>query len=355
MSIPESSKTNWFSKRIGLHVLFWIVVYVFNVLEGWYRSEDKAAIAEMYAAQLPLQMAAAYLLSYVQIPRYLFPKKYIKFIGSLLVSVYFICSIYVTYKAFYFESAHPGYFKPEPAVSIWMYFDFFKYLMYAVMFYEPAIVMAGIKLVRTRAEEERKVQSLEKEKLQAELSFLKNQLNPHFLFNTLNNLYMLTLKFSPQAPEVVAKLSETLDYMLYRCHERLVPLKGEILLIQNYILLEKLRLSKNISINFTFREEELESKTIAPLIMLSLVENAFKHGITNGNENSKVDIKLQVREQTLQFTVRNTKGKAISSKSKGIGLKNIQRQLELIYPKKYKLSIDNTEETYSTELQITHA
>src|SRR5579863_4556953 len=102
MNITESSKVNWFSKRIGLHALFWIVVYVFNMLEGWYRSEDKVAIAEMYATQLPLQMAAAYLLSYVQIPRYLFQKKYVKFIGSFLASVYFICSIYVTYKAFYF-------------------------------------------------------------------------------------------------------------------------------------------------------------------------------------------------------------------------------------------------------------
>ncbi len=333
-------------------MLFWIGVFVFNVLENWYRSEDKAAIIEIYTIQLPLQMAAAYLLSYVQLPRYLFKKKYIKFICSLLVSVYIICSIYATYKAFYFEPLHPGYFKPDPAGRNWLYFDFLKYLMYAVTIYTPATVMAGIKLVRTRTEEERKLQSLEKEKLQTELSFLKNQLNPHFLFNTLNNLYMLTLKSSPQAPEVVAKLSETLDYMLYRCHERLVPIKGEIQLIENYLLLERLRLSNETIINFNFQEEELASNTIAPLIMLSLIENAFKHGLANGKENSKVDIKLQIRGQTLVFVVTNTKSSSIASNSKGIGLKNIQRQLELIYPKKYKLSIDNKEETYSTELQI---
>ena len=106
-------------------------------------------------------------------------------------------------------------------------------------------------------------------------------------------------------------------------------------------------------ITFVFREEEVKSKTIAPLIMLSLVENAFKHGLANGNEKSRVDINLQVQEHTLTFVVTNTKSSNAAPNPKGIGLKNIQRQLELIYPKRYKLCIDNRENTYSTELQIT--
>jgi LytS/YehU family sensor histidine kinase len=225
--------------------------------------------------------------------------------------------------------------------------------MYATSFYTPAFIMAGIKLIRIQHEEKQKHQQLEKEKLQTELSFLKNQLNPHFLFNTLNNLYMLTLKSSPQAPEVVAKLSETLDYILYRCHEKVVPLKGEIELIKSYLALEKIRHSEQVSILFNF-EGEVASEHIAPLIMLSLIENAFKHGINKHPGPSQLNIKLVVQENQINFSVYNTRWNDRNQPvgTNGIGLKNIQRQLELIYPNNHSINISEQESSYFVELKI---
>ena len=342
------------SKRVMFHGLFWAGVYLFNVLENWYRSEDKAAILEIQAVQLPLQVAAAYLLAYFQLPRYLFQKKYYSFVGSLVGSAYLISSVYVAYKTFYFKSAHPGYFKPDSKPTALLFLDGMTYLMYAVMFYTPAVVLSAIHLVRIRAHEAQKIQLLEKEKLQTELSFLKNQLNPHFLFNTLNNLYMLTLKASPLAPEVVAKLSETLDYMLYRCQEKEVPVKGEIALIENYLLLEKLRLSKDADVTFSVQGTEVREQKVAPLIMLSLVENAFKHGVSNSLENPAVNIQLEITDGMLVLVVANTRGVPSVSGPHGIGLRNIRRQLELIYHEKYTLNIDDQQPgRYTVTLKIT--
>ena len=342
-----------FTRRTGLHILFWIAVFAFNLLENWYYSDNKRALIELYATKLPLQMLVAYWVTYFQLPHYLIRKRYGRFFVSLFISVYLTCILYVTYRVFYFEPTHPDYFKAPLSPTYFAYFDFLKFVMYATSFYTPALIMAGIKLIRIQYEEQQKRQLLEKEKLQTELSFLKSQLNPHFLFNTLNNLYMLTLKSSPQAPEVVARLSETLDYILYRCQEKFVPLKNEIQLIQNYLGLEKLRHNEHVSINFNF-EGEIDSEFIAPLIMLSLVENAFKHGINRHPGPAVVTIHLLVKEEELNFTVYNSKWSDHdqSDKSNGIGLKNIQRQLELIYPNKHNMNINEQENSYFVDLKI---
>jgi two-component system LytT family sensor kinase len=342
-----------FTRRLSLHILFWIGVFVFNLLEDWSYSDDKHALIELYVTKLPVQMLVAYWLTYFQLPQYLIKKRYVRFFISLFLSVYLTCILYVTYRVLYFEPAHPGYFRAPLPQTWFIYFDLIKFVMYATSFYIPALIMAGIKLIRIQYEEQQKLQLLEKEKLQTELSFLKNQLNPHFLFNTLNNLYMLTLKSSPQAPEVVAKLSETLDYILYRCHEKVVPLTGEIQLIQNYLTLEKIRHHEFVSINFNCKGE-FNSKSIAPLIMLSLVENAFKHGINKHPGPSQVTIILAVKDEELNFSVYNSKWNDVdqAGKSNGIGLKNIQRQLELIYPDNHSIHIDDQENSYFVRLKI---
>lgn len=353
MSSVSMSSYKSLTRRIGLHVLFWIGVFVFNLLENWYYSEDKSALLELYATKLPLQMVAAYTLTYFQLPQYLIRKRYGAFFISFSISVYITCVLYVAYRVFYFEPAYPDYFKGRLPHSYLIYFDFVKFVMYATSFYTPAFIMAGIKLIRIQYEEQQKRQQLEKDKLQTELSFLKNQLNPHFLFNTLNNLYMLTLKSSPQAPEVVAKLSETLDYILYRCHEKYVPLKNEIQLIQNYLVLEKIRHPEDVSITFQV-DDAVDAQFIAPLIMLSLVENAFKHGINKHPGPCQIAITLAIKENELNFSVYNSKWSDgnMPGSSHGIGLKNIQRQLELIYPDGHRLTIDEQESSYFVQLKI---
>lgn len=340
------------NKRIVQHILFWIGVFVYNLLENWHYP-DKHAMIELYATKLPVQMLAAYLLTYFQLPRYLMQRRYGLFFVSLFISVYLICVLYVSYRVYYFDQAYPDYVGKPLTPSYFIYFDFVSFVMYATSFYTPALIMAGIKLIRIQHEEQQRRQALEKEKLQTELSFLKNQLNPHFLFNTLNNLYMLTLKSSPLAPEIVSKLSDTLDYILYRCHEKVVPLKGEIQLIHGYLALERIRHNDQVSINFDV-EGDVESGYVAPLIMLSLVENAFKHGINKHPGPAQLDIKLVAKENEIDFSVYNSKwhDQKQSGNPHGIGLKNIQRQLELIYPSNHRMNISDGENSYHVDLNI---
>lgn len=339
--------------RVALHGLFWVCVLFYGLLENWATSENKQAIVEVFLTKLPVQMAIAYFLTYFLLPKYLTKGAYVRFIAILLVSAYGVSVCYSLYRAFYLEPKYPEYFNTRTVHSVAMYFSFKKFLMYITSFYTPAVIMGLIRLVRIQHAEERQRESIEKQMLLAEMSFLKNQLNPHFLFNTLNNLYMLTLKASPQAPEIVARLSETLDYMLYRCKEHAVPVRGEVQLIENYLALEKLRLSDEVVIKFN-KPAEPGTATVAPLIMLALVENAFKHGINKAIGEAAVDIDLQLVDSRLIFTVGNTKAPhANGIATHGIGLKNIRRQLELMYPQKHELSIEDGAHHYVAKLQIT--
>ena len=353
MELSDFNFSKLLNKRLAIHVLFWVAVFLYNLVGNWNYSENKRAMVELYASQLLVQMAMAYFLSYFQLPRYLIQKRYVPFFTSLFASVYITFVSYVTFRILYFEPTYPSYFGARAALSHLSYFDVARFVMYATSFSTPALIMAGIKLIKNQHKEQQQRQLLEKEKLQTELSFLKNQLNPHFLFNTLNNLYMLTLKSSPQAPVVVAKLSDTLDYILYRCQERTVPLKGEIELIQSYLALEKIRHSGDVFIDFDL-EGEPDSESIAPLIMLSLVENAFKHGINKHPGPSKLNIKLAVKKNEISFSVFNSKwfDQNKSANSNHIGLKNIKRQLELIYPNKHSVDINEQENSYFVQLRI---
>jgi LytS/YehU family sensor histidine kinase len=194
---------------------------------------------------------------------------------------------------------------------------------------------------------------LAREKLEAELNFLKSQVHPHFLFNTLNNLYALTLKKSNKSPDVVLKLSEMLDYMLYQCNEDKISLDKEIKLIENYISLEQLRFSNNVELTF-----DVEGKTanisIAPMILFPLVENCFKHGISIDTKKGWIKIELSVNQDELTFEVSNSKPPQTIKKqeevSKGIGLKNVKKRLELIYPDKHKLDIAEKENSFECKL-----
>jgi len=193
--------------------------------------------------------------------------------------------------------------------------------------------------------------------VQTELQFLKNQINPHFLFNTLNNLYALTLKKSDDAPDVVLKLSDMMRYMLYECNEKEVPLEKEIQYIKNYIELEKIRLSKNAEINISI-EGEYQSTRVAPLLFIPFIENSFKHGIKTSLNNAFINIQFMITDQEIQFIVKNSKsdhlpGHGHARKVGGIGLVNVKKRLELIYPKTHQLEINSLPDAYEIQLNIT--
>lgn len=203
--------------------------------------------------------------------------------------------------------------------------------------------------------QQRDKKELEKQTLQSELNFLKSQINPHFLFNTLNSLYALTLKKSDLAPEIVLKLSEMMRYMLYECNEKTVFLTKEIQYIQNYLDLEKLRHGTKMEISFKVLGD-VENKKIAPLLLMPFIENAFKHGINSQVSHGFVTIELVVQGIDLYIRVENSKSPSVprisEKKSGGIGLTNVKRRLNILYPDLFTLEINESPITYEIELNL---
>ncbi len=194
------------------------------------------------------------------------------------------------------------------------------------------------------------LKNLKAEKSQAELSLLRTQINPHFFFNTLNNLYALTVTNSKQAPEVILKLSDMMRYTIYEGEKESVTIKDEIEYLKNYIELHKIRYRKLVEI--TFNHTINNELTIAPLLFIILLENAFKHGIETLTENAYIHINLYEVNDYICFIVENNFDSKEINKSTGIGLKNLERRLSLLYKEQHNLSINKTENTYKTILKV---
>jgi LytS/YehU family sensor histidine kinase len=208
-----------------------------------------------------------------------------------------------------------------------------------------------LKFAEDWLELEAKRKELENEKLTAELTFLKAQINPHFLFNTLNNLYYLAFTNSPNTTEVIAKLSQMMRYMIYDSNHEKVLLSKEIEYIESYISLEKLRLNNQIPINFTV-EGDISQVKIVPLILITFLENAFKHGVSNNSTTAFITLKLLVQHEYLIYTVENSKLETNNHEKSGIGLQNVKRRLDLSYPQKSHLEVINEEKDYKICLKL---
>lgn len=193
-------------------------------------------------------------------------------------------------------------------------------------------------------------QILLNEKVQSELSFLKSQLNPHFLFNTLNNIYSLARKKSDETPEVVLKLSKLLRYVLYETEVRFTEISKEIEFLYDYLDLQKIRFNKRLKVDFLVKIDE-EKTQIVPLLLIPLIENAFKHGASQSTEDAFIIIHLELKSGLLQFKVENSCEISVLDTDTGIGLKNLKRQLELSYFD-YDFTIEPKENLFCATLNI---
>lgn len=199
-----------------------------------------------------------------------------------------------------------------------------------------------------------RLQEIETEKTLAELKALKSQINPHFLFNSLNSIYSLSRKSSPETPEKIVQLSDLMRHMIYESDADFIPLSKEIEMIRNYIDLQNLRTSEKEKISIEV-SGEIDDKKIAPLLFLPFVENSFKHGIKGGAEKAYVKIKIDVLGKVMNFDIENSKGVTTEikdSKYKGIGIDNVKKRLELIYPAAYQLKITNEETKFGVTLRL---
>jgi two-component system, LytTR family, sensor histidine kinase AlgZ len=212
--------------------------------------------------------------------------------------------------------------------------------------------VAMLKFVEHWLELENQRKELEHEKLTAELRFLKAQINPHFLFNTLNNLYYLAYTKAPNTPDIIAKLSEMMRYMIYDSNHATVPLRREIDYMENYISLEKMRLNNQIPIEFSINGD-VEQVYVTPLILITFLENAFKHGVSANNPNAWIKVNLSVQGKQLHYEVANSLLEGPQTlESTGIGLQNAQRRLELSYPDRFRLDSQLLDKEYRVRLQL---
>ena len=211
----------------------------------------------------------------------------------------------------------------------------------------------SLKTLKSWHLEQLKTATLARENANAELQLLKAQIHPHFLFNTLNNIYSFSLKQSPEAGMLVKKLSGLLGYMVHECDQQLVPLEKEIKLIQDYIGLEKVRYGDRLNLRVEITGE-YRDKMIAPLLMIPFVENCFKHGASIMRGEQWIGLSIRTKEDQLDFNLSNSKPPQVieTNNTRGIGLANVQKRLELLYPGKHFLTIASTSDTYNVHLQV---
>ncbi|WP_281986399.1 sensor histidine kinase [Aquimarina aggregata] len=336
-----------FHKKTFGHILFWIGVLLFYIFSSM-SPELFGQSVETTLFRLPLLMIAAYTFNYWQIPFYLKQKKYLVFGLSMFFMIIVLTIIYRIIGYYYLDKyCEDG---PYPLISL----EDFPF--YMLSFHFPALIMYFYKTNKEREFEKEKMFLLESEKISTELKYLKAQLNPHFLFNTLNNLYSYVITKSPKAPDMVLQLSEILDYILYKSQRDTVPLLEEINTIENYIALERIKYEKRLTVSFK-KEILNDQQKIAPLLLLSIVENAFKHGVSGNITKPEIRISILQTVSHIQFKVWNTKTTVLDSNKtddykNGIGLTNIKRQLDLLYTNKHEFETEETNTFFNLKLKL---
>ena len=348
------------SELLG-YSLFWLLVFLLNIGPQWDNYSSMKEVFETAGTLTALQVIVVVIALKVLLPSFLNQEKRFLFIVSLVAVTFIAGEINILIRYLYLEPTYALSYKrfielyghmtlSDRMFSLWtmkwMFFSKIPQLLY------PSAILIAHSLYK----QQQRLLQISEQKKKAELEALKSQLNPHFIFNTLNNLYALTLKKSDKAPIVIEKLSDILDYVIYRCNDDFVPLSSEIQLLESYITLEEIRYGQRIVIVFNTRIES--SCYIAPLILLTLVENACKHSSGEEINQATVNIELIVQQQQLHFTVINSKPKRLHQESnnsatrEGIGLSNMTRQLDLIYNDNYTLDIVDSQHNYQAHLSI---
>jgi len=345
-------KREFILKKIGqvlLHTIFWSGVLLFYSYFFGYGSDDMSYVLSFSLFLMPITIATTYVSIYKLIPDYLITKRYFHF-G--LYSLYtLVISGYLIVISVFFGLIYLSNFKYDqmPPISKSLFF-----VMIGV--YLVSILVSAIKLLKLNLKQVEKTSKLETKILEAqlklkeqELSYLKMQIHPHFLFNTLNTMYGFALKKSDNTPEIIIKLSNLLDYILYQVDKPFVLLSEEIHHIKDYIELEQMRFNDTLKVSFHM-DNISDMTKIAPMILLPFVENSFKHGtIKDGSLTIIISISCQANGIT--FKIKNSASQT-TSVGNGIGLNNIKKRLELLYHDNYDLNIRNTADFYEVDLKL---
>lgn len=332
---------------IKYHFIFWISYFALNVVRWGSYYQDYWYSFKSNIVTVGLGMVLAYFHIYFLLPKLLYRKKIIIYIFFFVIALAVFYVVRTELIFFYInDNVWPESQTPQMAYA-------FNHILAVCLIgiYDVGIATA-VKLGVDWVFDRKRIQSLEAIQLKTELQFLKAQIQPHFFFNTLNNLYALTLEKSKQAPEVVLKLSEIMEYILYDAKEPTIRLLNEIKYIQNYIDLERLRYGEKVSVMVNMLGD-IESKDIPPLLLLPFVENCFKHGAID-NDQLNILIEFEVTDKdVLKFSVINNYNlSSQNNKKHGIGNQNVLRRLELLYGDNFTLDTRTEKQNYIVELSI---
>jgi Histidine kinase len=312
------------------HLLFWTFVILYI---AWGYGFEKYTFLEALVssiAYLPGHLLIVYPLLYLLIPNFLVKRKFILFFGGFLLTL--IAAKYISE------------FIADQTGTNPLFRGFRRRIGHFITpFINISSIAASIKLIKYFYFQEKKALIAKQEQTQAELELLKSQVHPHFLFNTLNNLFAHTLRKSPESPKIVVGLSDLLRFMIYESRVELIPLDQEIQLLKNYIGLENLRYGDELDLSFTY-SGDIENKLIRPLLLLPLVENGFKQGVSQQLEQKWISLDIHVDGNRLYFKLSNSRETDdevhnSSSQKEEEGIENVKRRLELLYPHQHTLMI----------------
>jgi len=334
------------SRKVLLHAGVWLVFLSLLSVEIYWNAERFPVFA---ASALVLNILLFYLNYLVLVPHFLLKKKTKTYILSMLLALVMVLG----FRELAFVDVPPPHLKrpedlpgPEPP-----FFNGFKYLFPLLISLSFIVIGTAIKVYeewnRSLVEEK----EIEAFKTRTELHYLKNQLSPHFLFNSLNSIYSLINAKSEEASEAVIMLSELMRYMLYQADSEFVALADELAYTQNYVCLQRLRIANNENVTLNIHGAVTHQK-IRPLLLISFIENAFKYG-TDYKGNTEVRIVITVRENTLEFECRNLIGaRKRDQHNSGIGLKNTTDRLKLLYAEKHLLNVFEEDSKFVVHLKL---
>ncbi len=344
-------------KRVLVHSVFWIVYTLQDaLLEYVWMAPVLVKYSDMQRFWMSIHMAMALLLpkmGFTYFVMYGAGDRISKGKGKLnwniiqiVAALFAAIVLYRVVSNYYINPVvHKGLIKNHPI------FELSRTLLALMDIGFVSGVAITLRLFKQQLAGKEREKNLVKEKLETELKFLRNQTNPHFLFNTLNNIYALARKKSDDTPEVVMKLSKLLRFMLYESKKERVAIAQEIRMLDNYLELEKIRYNERLTIVFQ-KEIDDEAQPVAPLLLLPFVENAFKHGVSETRFDSFVHINILLKGSWLSFSIENTKeDNGAMTVTDNIGLSNVRRQLELMY-KDYNLQVTNEPSTFKVHLTI---
>ena len=335
-------------KRVLQHAGFWaamVAMYTVNYVFAPGIQQRRFVDTLIF---LPGHMFFAYTQMYFAIPRYLLKKRYNKYVLYTF--------LFLTLSVFYAHWAQANLIDwDKPFFSLRTYFNykyfFIRFIRTAFALFFTAGLAVAIKLSREWFRQREQALQAENEKVRIELESLRSQVHPHFLFNTLNNLYSLTLNSSPPASRVVASLSDLLRYMLYECKEDEVPVEQELRMLKKYIELEKLRYGERLEVGFTV-SDGTRHLAIPPLLLLPFVENSFKHGTSEQVDQCWINIHAYEEDNRFVFQVSNSRPPKSENTIGGLGMENVQRRLSLLYPERHSLTVMEENEIYSVKLEL---